>query len=701
MIFTKIRNHKKQMSQGMIRAGIVISFLIFLTALASIPPLRFGVYLQLEGVISSFWVMGGISAAWVYALIVWKPRLALKICSVPVVWGWVPLILFSILTSLIRPVPLLSWVGSPTMCEGILTFMTLMCMSFIFVTLNRIPVARAWMIAFAIAVGLAMGLLTVLCSAEAPFEKWKFSEWAPIFFSDYIAFFLVSLIVFYAVGLRTYRYKWILHGAVLPLALFIAYYSASKTLMIGFFLACFVVLLLEIKRMQFLSYAVKLYGSFLFLTVGMTIFVAFYDFFLTGLPEGVKKLIPPAIHLTLESRTYLVKVVWVDLFHMPFSLEYLARILLGVGWGQYFDVLLKNVFLLKEIVLFQGSEWSPNWEFFARDMLHSHNEFVDYGLALGVFGFIYYGAIKWPLSKALAPQYRRVGALFLLFMAIINVFWFQIPLTFTFGALASALIFTGRTKLPLSIKPIRYASMVMMPLLVLWGGIHGVMTYGLGSLLYIGEKRSFDQTLAAYYASDAVQYDNFLGGKRTTVLARSYMNDISIYLKKDKRADPMSTMNLLLKLAQQVYFEVNVESNVHALILPLNVMGALSVEERTKTAFEKEEKLRILWSEMAGKLTHVMPYRSDLLIPYFSFMAIHEWDEDALPVLEKLLGRRPHDPIALWYKGLSLLKKHESFQTGICMMKKAVRFRVSSFMPVTPEELEKIQKAQAICPAEE
>jgi hypothetical protein len=677
--------------------GLLLSLLILLTPLMGIPPFRFGYYVQVEPVMCYLWLMGGLSALWTFVLVKQKPRFAAQIWSMPIVWGWLPIIVLSGVTSLFRPIPLQSWTGSGQIGEGVLTFLSEMFITFVFVALIKIKSYRKLLLIMAVLTGTIMSLLTIIGSFESPFESYRNWTWAPIFFPDWIAFFAVSLIVFYWVCRKDFRHKWPYHFIMLSIIAVVSYYASNKSLGYGAAIALGVVVALEIPVFKKITYETKFFLSFLGLTLGLTLFLIFYDVFGDYISQN------PMLKVTLESRTYLNKIVLIDFFYQPFGVDFLTQLFFGMGWGRYSDALAANVFLIKEIFMYHGQKLDPNWEFLKRDLLHSHNSISEHFLALGGVGLSIFYTVKYFVIRSMNFAHHRLAVFFLLTLTIVGIFWFQLVLTLPFVLLASAMIFQRRCILKfLRLKPrsLKIMGGVGGIVLMSWSFFHLGFTMNLGKNVRLDPQTKFDEIYNEYMVSPGLQYDNYIGGRRSIALGRSLVNELFIYLKKNKNLAPealMQTHIKIISIAQLLFNEVTHSGNFYAVIVPMNIFSEAAYNPQIKHIFEANPKLAEVWGQMAGYFVKVLPKRSDILVPLFNYLLVHHEQEKVRDLTRELLSYNSEDAVALWFLGLVELTDSSTYTKGVCRLKQAFRNGLTRTVPIPQAEMDQINKLEVFC----
>ena len=230
----------RQSHTFLIHAAIVLFFLSILIPFAAIPPLRFGYYAQIEGIAVALWLCGGLGALWNGMLFGTRPTLARQLWSLPVVWTGLFLALVAAIRSLFMPTPLLSWIGSPQLIEGIFSFLSLVFLSPPFLLLFKQQILRKTIFFTVLIAGTALAIPAILGAMDSEFSAYHFWEWAPLFFSDFTA---ILAPVFFVVGayykhlFKTPAARCAQYGLCSILIAGLIWYSKNKSLEIGIWIA--------------------------------------------------------------------------------------------------------------------------------------------------------------------------------------------------------------------------------------------------------------------------------------------------------------------------------------------------------------------------------------------------------------------------------------------------------------------------------
>lgn len=664
------------------------------------PPLQFGYYLQVEGMIPSFWLMGGLAGVWAFWLTLQRPKLARYLWELPVIWGWIPLILFSAVQSIFLPIPLQSWTGFGQLGEGIFSFLAHMFLTFVLSVLIRLPRLRPFILWLTFLSGTLVAGLTIIGCAESPIISMRFWPWAPLFFPDFIAYIAAAFMGMYVLFFQRYRQNVLFHALFLSSMILIGYYSRNQSGYYAVAIAVAVLLILEapilnkLPVLNKLSYQKKVAIIFLSILLSLTIFIMFYDVFSAYLPTAL------ANQASIIGRTYLTKMTFIELTHKVLNWKDYVAILFGKGWGEYGNSLLGNVFLFKDIALFNGENWQPTWEFTHRDMLHSHNTLTEHFLSVGLIGVGLYLWVKYKTILSLKRHNRYAGVLFLIIVGVMNVFWFPIIHTFPYLMVANALLFTRPVPMAFFTLPrLQLLTKLSAPTLLIFSLIHTTFIALQGKYAYIDMHGDLIQQIDAFSQSLANRYEALEGGRRWVAYVRSFTKNIHMLLEDTPEADVPAFAERARQMAHDLYTGIPHAGNYYSLLLPMNIYGELASRYRTQKWVEENPQFLNEWDALAQAFILYLPFRSDILIPYLNYLMFHQQEEKAYHFVQQLLEHSPRDPVGLWFKGTLTLMKDQDRNAGICLLKKAIDEKITRYMPLPPTEVKRIQETFAMCPA--
>lgn len=670
------------------QVGIILACLALLTPLCSLPPTRFGYYSQGEVCLIALWAISAATGLWMYFLDKKYPRLVSYTSKLPIVWG--PLLL-GVATLFISPfhvLPLRDFTGgSPHIAEGVLTFIASGILACNFSILTRIATYRKIIFTTALLVGLTISALTIIGSMESPFMSWRYWQWAPYFFPDFLSFIDIALAALYLSIRKDLKGKYLNDIVAITLFTLIAYYASNKSLAYGI---VFSILATSIGFFPASWRRNLLHLSFFGLSFALTILITFYDDFSKAFPESLKSF---ADLSTITSRTWLSKVTFVDLWVAPLTWEWIQQLFIGKGWGTFNNISASNMFLIDQISIFSGKEYNPSWELVHRDLLHTHNILTNYFHSIGLLGVSLYLYIQYKLLNSLSQNCFLIGVAFLISYQIQLLFWFQFIITIPFTLLTFSILFRKRTPIPWSIYLKPKAALGFTVLLLAFSSVQGVITWGYQKDLKDKApptKKLVDTLISAPY----IRLEAHLGAQRQVGSARLFATALQSELEKE----PQELVAYSLKLVNHLK-SLSKDGNYLSNNVAINILSELA---------SKPEALRFLdartfkiWEQLAKDHIDIMPYRTDILLPFFNLYQTLGKETPVLEFTRKICERNPRDSIGLWFMGSSFLKNPERFDAAMCTLQKSIREGIERFMPVPPLLKTKIMLHAKVCPQDD
>lgn len=669
------------------RLGIFLACLFFVVPLCSLPPTRMGYYSQIESSFIAFWSLSGFSSLWLYFLWDKNPGILNQSSRLPIVWGPILLGITTILLSPFHPLPLKDFVGSPHIGEGVLTFIASGIMACHLSILARIPVYRKSIFIMAALVGLVISTLTIIGAIDSPIVSLRYWDWAPFLFPDFLAFIdiaLISAYLFMRPQLRgSRRFNDLLAFSVFAI---IGYYASNKCLGYGLIIGGISTLGIWFFPPPWRRGLLQI--SFFSLSFTITILITFYDEFSKILPGSLASF----GHLsTIMSRTWLSKVILIDLWNASFNWEGIQQLLIGKGWGTFNNIATSNMFQIDQVSLFSGKEYKPSWELVNRDLLHTHNVLTNFLHSLGLVGIGLYLFTQHKLIHSLSQRYFFLGAAFLIIYQVQVLFWFQFLITIPFSLFAFSLLFK---------KPSHsiWSSLFRQKYMLLFAGclltfatLQGVITIGYQMGLKSRAHLSHKDLVAELLSSPYLSIEAAFGAQRQVALSRIYATALQSELAKE----PPELVAYSLKLVNHLK-ALPRDGNYLANNLAINILSELA---------SKPETLKLLntqafntWEQLTKDHITLMPYRTDILLPFFNLYQTLGKEAVVLEFTKKICEKNPNDPIALWFMGSSLLKNPVHFDTALCILQKSIREGIERFMPVPPILKTKIILHARVCP---
>jgi hypothetical protein len=666
--------------------GAALACLFFLIPLCNLPPARFGYYNQVESTLLAFWFFSFLSSVWIYFLWAKNPRVAELTFRLPLVWGPLLLGVATILISPFHDLPLKDFTGSPHIGEGAITFMATGIMAAHFAIVSRVSAYRKAIFGAAFLCGLIVCSLTILGSMESPFLSWRYWNWAPFVFPDFMGYIDIALICIYFYWRKNQNgFHFLTDSVALLFFALVTYYASNKSLGYGFVIAAASTLGIRFFPLSWRHNLLRL--NFFFLTLFMTLVITFYDDLSLLFPMALSQL------STLTSRTWLSKVTIMDLWHAPLTWDWVHHMLIGKGWGSFSNTATANMFLIDQISLFSGKDYNPSWEIVNRDLLHTHNILTSYLHSVGLLGVSLYLYIQYHLINSLSRNTFFMGAFFLICYQIQLLFWFQFILTVPFVLLAFSLFFKQRSGIKWSFFFGKRWVMGFAACLLIFTGIQSFITLGYEMRLKNTNVQSNEELINELTSAPYLKVEVLLGAQRQVALCRIYATALQEEFKKP----PQQLVKDSLKIVNHLK-ELPREGNYLANNLAINILSELaSAPETLKLLDDRTLKT---WERLARDHIAIMPYRSDILLPFFNLYQSLGKEAIVVDLSDEILEHNPNDVLALWFRGSSFLKDPSRFNEGMCQLKKAIKEGVERFMPVPPTLKSKVTTYKAFCPQE-
>ncbi|MBM3468138.1 MAG: hypothetical protein FJX71_01745 [Alphaproteobacteria bacterium] len=669
------------------QVGLILACMFFIIPLCTLPPLRLGFYSQVETSLIALWVSSAISCLWIG--LVWQknPKLVENIVKLPLVWGPILLGTFSLALCTFHILPLRDLVGSGQIGEGVLTLFSVGIMAAHFSLLSRLSRARKALFLSAVLVGIIISTLTIIGSQESPFYSWRYWKWAPFFFPDFLAFIDIALMAIYLHMRKEIKGNgYIKDGIALCAFGIIAYYASNKSLGYGLIIAALSMVPLLIFPHSWRRGLIQI--CFFSITLLITFLVIFYD--------DISRALPPQVSFlgnisTLTSRTWLSKISLVDLWYNPLDLQEIKRILIGSGWGTFGNISAANMFLIDEISLFAGSEYQPSWELVDRDLMHTHNVLTNIFHSLGLMGVGIYLFTQYKLINSFARHSLLLGSGFLIAYQIQILFWFQFTMTIPFTLLAFSLFARVPSK-GYKFNWLRSKILTSIAITLLFFSVlNGFVACGFNKKLIEPEPHASTEQIETLITSPNVYVEGLFGAQRQVRLLRRYALDI----QKEFEKSPAQLLEFSLKIVKHLE-SLPKGGNYLANNIAINILSELASKTEVLNLFDSQTYE--LWENLVKDHIALMPYRTDILIPFFTHYQMLGKESKVLDFAHQIRHQNPSDPIALWFIGSCLLRDPSRFDEGMCTLRSALHSKVERFIPIPSQLKIKITRHLKACP---
>lgn len=625
---------------------------IFITTLASLslvilshPSLSVGVWGQSEAIIIGLFSQGALSAMGLLGLFYYKRHLARRALFHPLVLFPLGIACISVLFSLTTTFPQRSLFGASELGEGVFWYATLGLLTASGLILKNYRSYRVIIGWYALIATFAITLLTIKG------DDW--AAWQPFCFTDYIAFLglylFVILITFFK--LRSVRSIGLAYLCTAIPLLFSCNRSAQP--LIVFSPLLFIFLHWFCKRFHARGLAASL---IVLLPVSVVTFIMLVGYFFP--PDS------PFAFLTqsMWSRHNLFISAYEGLKASTFT-----EILMGHGWGSFTDISISNIPYEQTKLFMFGTSGTDKtfWDGLSRADFHSHSEIIESLISIGFIGMLF--VVVYPVISILScpKKYLPLCITFVFSYVLVSSFWFQMPLTLPFMALAMAGL-GGKSRfqfsLPLKAAP---ALCLVASISLSWGAWQNY-TLAKGNNDLADLKRG-GQHLAMIYHSKTEEYT------KEKSLLPSHLEDYA-------------------DLRNSMLNHLNHDSSVQLQIVDLLSRTAWAYRELGQVNDPSIAQLLDTWGFDLNLFLQRFPHRTDLAVPFLSWQIAQGNEALAYSQVQKMYQRNPFDPVTLWFLGVIQLKDPNTFSRGISNMRYALNHGIQNIVPIEKSLIEELEE---------
>lgn len=376
--------------------------------------------------------------------------------------------------------------------------------------------------------------------------------------------------------------------------------------------------------------------------------------------------LPLSVRDTVVSRANMVRVVTDDVASRP------VTALSGLGWGTYDIALARN--LAQDNAALQSTANDDGllfWDAAHRNDFHSHNELAETLLAVGLPGVLAALAFLGFLAASVPRRRLALATAFAVALAILSGFWFQLP-----SALPAFGVAIGLMAGPGTIvrrRTFAVAALVGAILLATTSGATLLRAHG-GRLEVA---KSADGACAAPVHGFARPHFQWLMQRQWHRLSELLEDGAPSELVRP----------VALRLADLLCAADGSDNGADR--LPLNILAVVIRGDLVNMTWpddlaQLKEAVRAPWRDGLIRVLARAPSRSDLAVPYLSWLIAHNQEADMSRFAASHLP--PNDPVALWYTGIGLLADPATLPAGVGKMKKALALGAERFI-VIPSDL--------------
>jgi hypothetical protein len=91
------------------------------------------------------------------------------------------------------------------------------------------------------------------------------------------------------------------------------------------------------------------------------------------------------------------------------------------------------------------------------------------------------------------------------------------------------------------------------------------------------------------------------------------------------------------------------------------------------------------WEDELTQWLNAHPARVDLAVPFLLYAFLNQKEAQMNRLAVRLYAHNPHDPVALWFTGLSMTGHAQEAQEGLSRMRLALTYGIERFMPIDPD----------------
>lgn len=614
--------------------GAMILVLLGGAIFFAISPLSFGVWVQVEAVQTVLLFLTALSCG----MMGMRSSIVLRVPYFAMIF-----LLIAGITVLCFPfvnIMGLSWLGYPELGYGGSSYLMMVVLTLAFV--YYLPDYATFIIFSYISIAGYIGVSTVLL------PYFGYDHMLPYSFPSYIAFIALGIGAS-AVWVPRKR------NLVLLSAFLLIVVSRNLTAMLGVFFAGTSILILK--------------GGKRF--IDLRSMRVFYQILVCMIPIGILLLEGSSIQLTpsFASRAQLNQVAFDHLSSSPTTWIW------GMGWGNFNELFIKHL-SFKEMSLFRDGMWNPSWDAITRVDFHSHHILLEALYSIGIMG-----PLLILLVLVLLIQYTKdrcihwAGAGCVIWITL-NSCWFELVATIPFSALFFASL--GRLqKRQAYIDVPRYIFSSFMGVAFFILGYSGFIVFDVARHNNAAESSLWAAPSLSWASAGFEYHDYARGGLHLSQRISVFMEYISSLIQHQKSPTSFDDQwaRTLIECAHQ-----QENSTLYLKILVMKLQ-ALLYECVKKDAFPEADHAFSQWEKGLRDVYAEAPQRTDLWVGFLQ--ELHQ--RKKIPSLKfwvnVFLNKNPRDPVALWFKGLSLLGENK--ETAKALLKQAIHERIEAIMPIS------------------
>ena len=668
-------------ARALLRAVAAASPLVIFLAL---PPFYNGIWVQVEGAMPWLHLLAAAAAAALAWLAAGGDAGVLASLRHPLFL--IPVATAALSLALLPSTTLwgLSIFGSPEHGFGALAFLDAAVLTAAMMSAWRRP---GWRIVIVISV---TGTTAAAFILDGLFRGER--SWAPFFFADYLAFYAI--------------YAFVVIAAWMPGREF----ALARIRTIALALLFTGLILLSGNKAALLSGVIAAAALMLFWRLGhdwrLLLLVALFPVLIGGATILIGPLWEESFRRTLTMEigfrplADLILSSWPSLWSRAMLLivgaqaliDEPSRLLVGMGWGHYSEALLSNLTIVDSRLQEFIGESRTYWDAIRRSDFHSHNNYLEQLLSLGIAGLflaIYY---LYAVIRAARSETLRLAVFFVLLLGTLQSFWFQMPhgLPVMAAALAAIVAAPGKRPGAQNLAPAKSiygaALAALIAAALLWGSVASNMAANAAAAALAANRNANSPAAAMAFSGAAA---SGLDEIYQAALLQNAFARLAAEKTQTGQVTPGSADRLIVLLDPVLRRSQDIKSAA----LTVTVVNLLAgLQFRFPNLARRIPDSRETYLTLTEKMLTRLPRRSDLAIPYFNLLIRDEQEPRALATAERILAGNRQDAVALWFSGIVMLAGPKNAERGLARMRRALDFGIRKRIPIAAPLLRQLTR---------
>ena len=517
-------------------------------------------------------------------------------------------------------------------------------------------------------------------------------SWAPFFFADYLAFYAI--------------YAFVVIAAWMPGREF----ALARIRTIALALLFTGLILLSGNKAALLSGVIAAAALMLFWRLGhdwrLLLLVALFPVLIGGATILIGPLWEESFQHTLTMEigfrplADLILSSWPSLWSRAMLLivgaqaliDEPSRLLVGMGWGHYSEALLSNLTIVDSRLQEFIGESRTYWDAIRRSDFHSHNNYLEQLLSLGIAGLflaIYY---LYAVIRAARSETLRLAVFFVLLLGTLQSFWFQMPhgLPVMAAALAAIVAAPGKRPGAQNLAPAKSiygaALAALIAAALLWGSVASNMAANAAAAALAANRNANSPAAAMAFSGAAA---SGLDEIYQAALLQNAFARLAAEKTQTGQVTPGSADRLIVLLDPVLRRSQDIKSAA----LTVTVVNLLAgLQFRFPNLARRIPDSRETYLTLTEKMLTRLPRRSDLAIPYFNLLIRDEQEPRALATAERILAGNRQDAVALWFSGIVMLAGPKNAERGLARMRRALDFGIRKRIPIAAPLLRQLTR---------